>query len=79
MGSPSHSKIIQEPTNWPEGKDGGMVSEEVLRRLHHITNCQITRSEMPCSLMGPVVLLENTVKVEDSCVDSYTKGTRTAE
>lgn len=31
----------------------------MLKRPHHIINYQRMRSDMPYSLMGPVVLLEN--------------------
>ncbi|XP_074788487.1 uncharacterized protein LOC141973621 [Athene noctua] len=62
IGNPSHPGILEVIMNWPESKDSGMSPEQgrhVLRRPHHITSCQMRRSDMPCSLMGLVALWEN--------------------
>lgn len=61
-GNPSHPGILEFIRDWPKGKDLEYHQRRrwhLLKRVYYIINCQKTRRNMPCSLMGPVTLLES--------------------
>ncbi|KAK4806844.1 LOW QUALITY PROTEIN: hypothetical protein QYF61_012565 [Mycteria americana] len=57
IGNPNRPGILEVIMDWPEGKDFGISPEEEVTRAEEAPRTikyQKMRSNMPCSLMGPV-------------------------